>query len=114
MNSGVLYVQEEGYEEIRGEIEMLQQCSNPNVVRYLGSYQGEEYLWVGAMDFIAYLNPICERSNAFGSVILLFYFLTCLELMIILCSDCYENLYLLTDSNGVLWRWKCCRLDEHH
>lgn len=39
-------VQEEGYEEIRGEIEMLQQCSHPNVVRYLGSYQGEEYLWV--------------------------------------------------------------------
>lgn len=36
---------EEGYEEIRGEIEMLQQCSHPNVVRYLGSYQGEEYLW---------------------------------------------------------------------
>ncbi|KAI4381391.1 hypothetical protein MLD38_007463 [Melastoma candidum] len=37
---------EEGYEEIRGEIEMLQQCNNPNVVRYLGSYQGEEYLWI--------------------------------------------------------------------
>lgn len=26
---------------------MLQQCNHPNVVRYLGSYQGEEYLWVG-------------------------------------------------------------------
>lgn len=25
---------------------MLQQCNHPNVVRYLGSYQGEEYLWV--------------------------------------------------------------------
>ncbi|PKA65878.1 Mitogen-activated protein kinase kinase kinase ANP1 [Apostasia shenzhenica] len=37
---------EEGYEEIRGEIEMLQQCSHPNVVRYFGSYQGEEYLWI--------------------------------------------------------------------
>ncbi|XP_073140419.1 serine/threonine-protein kinase 1 [Henckelia pumila] len=37
---------EEGYDEIRGEIEMLQQCSHPNVVRYLGSYQGEEYLWI--------------------------------------------------------------------
>ncbi|KAJ4974470.1 hypothetical protein NE237_007644 [Protea cynaroides] len=37
---------EEGYEEIHGEIEMLQQCSHPNVVRYLGSYQGEEYLWI--------------------------------------------------------------------
>ncbi|GAB4829044.1 hypothetical protein Ancab_018703 [Ancistrocladus abbreviatus] len=37
---------EEGYEEIRGEIEMLQHCSHPNVVRYFGSYQGEEYLWI--------------------------------------------------------------------
>ncbi|GBG68289.1 hypothetical protein CBR_g2836 [Chara braunii] len=37
---------EEGYEEIRGEIEMLQQCNHPNVVRYLGSYQGDDYLWI--------------------------------------------------------------------
>ncbi|ONK67394.1 uncharacterized protein A4U43_C06F19710 [Asparagus officinalis] len=37
---------EEGYDEIRGEIEMLQQCSHPNVVRYYASYQGEEYLWI--------------------------------------------------------------------
>eukprot|EP00268_Persea_americana_P041781 TRINITY_DN4176_c0_g1_i1.p1 TRINITY_DN4176_c0_g1~~TRINITY_DN4176_c0_g1_i1.p1 ORF type:complete len:787 (+),score=151.63 TRINITY_DN4176_c0_g1_i1:146-2506(+) len=37
---------EEGYEEICGEIEMLQECSHPNVVRYLGSYQAEEYLWI--------------------------------------------------------------------
>ncbi|KAL3677516.1 hypothetical protein R1sor_027464 [Riccia sorocarpa] len=37
---------EEGYEEIRGEIEMLQQCNHPNVVRYFGSYQGEDYLWI--------------------------------------------------------------------
>ncbi|XP_077211283.1 protein kinase superfamily protein isoform X2 [Tasmannia lanceolata] len=37
---------DEEYEEIRGEIETLQQCSHPNVVRYLGSYQGEEYLWI--------------------------------------------------------------------
>ncbi|XP_078179839.1 protein kinase superfamily protein isoform X2 [Carex rostrata] len=37
---------EEGYEDIRGEIEMLQQCSHPNVVCYFGSYQGEDYLWI--------------------------------------------------------------------
>ncbi|KAG2322669.1 hypothetical protein Bca52824_015882 [Brassica carinata] len=37
---------EEGYEEIRGEIEMLQQCNHPNVVRYLGSFQGDDYLWI--------------------------------------------------------------------
>lgn len=37
---------EEGYEEIRGEIGMLQQCNHPNVVRYLGSFQGEDYLWI--------------------------------------------------------------------
>ncbi|RVW42178.1 Serine/threonine-protein kinase dst1 [Vitis vinifera] len=61
---------EEGYEEIRGEIEMLQQCSHPNVVRYLGSYQGEEYLWVGAMDFIAYLYPRCQGFNAFRSIVM--------------------------------------------
>lgn len=71
VNCGVICVQEEGYEEIRGEIEMLQQCSHPNVVRYLGSYQGEEYLWVGDMDFIAYLYPRCQRFNAFRSVILI-------------------------------------------
>jgi hypothetical protein len=30
---------------------VLQQCSHPNVVRYLGSYQGEEYLWVRNKEF---------------------------------------------------------------
>ncbi|KAK6157787.1 hypothetical protein DH2020_012035 [Rehmannia glutinosa] len=44
--SELVAIKEEGYEEIRGEIEMLQQCSHPNVVRYLGSYQGEEFLWI--------------------------------------------------------------------
>ncbi|KAI5073302.1 hypothetical protein GOP47_0011315 [Adiantum capillus-veneris] len=37
---------EEGYDDICGEIEMLQHCNHPNVVRYLGSYQAEEYLWI--------------------------------------------------------------------
>ncbi|KAL5987888.1 hypothetical protein ACLOJK_035644 [Asimina triloba] len=37
---------EEGYEDICGEIEMLQQCCHPNVVRYFGSYQADEYLWI--------------------------------------------------------------------
>eukprot|EP00252_Welwitschia_mirabilis_P020642 TRINITY_DN5098_c0_g1_i1.p1 TRINITY_DN5098_c0_g1~~TRINITY_DN5098_c0_g1_i1.p1 ORF type:complete len:845 (-),score=180.37 TRINITY_DN5098_c0_g1_i1:386-2920(-) len=37
---------EEGYDEIRGEIEMLKQCNHSNVVRYLGSYQNEDYLWI--------------------------------------------------------------------
>ncbi|CAH9110635.1 unnamed protein product [Cuscuta epithymum] len=37
---------EEGYEDILGEIEMLQQCSHPNVIRYFASYQGDEYLWI--------------------------------------------------------------------
>ncbi|XP_062111408.1 serine/threonine-protein kinase 1 [Humulus lupulus] len=57
---------EEGYEEIRGEIEMLQQCSHPNVVRYLGSYQGEEYLWI-VMEYcgggsVADLMNVTEES----------------------------------------------------
>ena len=35
---------------------MLQQCSHPNVVRYLGSYQGEEYLWVSSHDCFSCLT----------------------------------------------------------
>ncbi|PIN16757.1 Mitogen-activated protein kinase kinase kinase kinase (MAP4K), germinal center kinase family [Handroanthus impetiginosus] len=41
-----LFEGEHGHEEICGEIEMLQRCSHSNVVRYLGSYQGEEFLWL--------------------------------------------------------------------
>nr|GMD77231.1 serine/threonine-protein kinase dst1 [Ipomoea batatas] len=37
---------EEGYDDILGEIEMLQQCNHPNVIRYFESYQGDEYLWI--------------------------------------------------------------------
>ena len=28
---------------------MLQQCNHPNVVRYLGSFQGDDYLWVSSI-----------------------------------------------------------------
>ena len=45
---------------------MLQQCSHPNVVRYLGSYQGEEYLWVGFIYFI--FKIIKQLSGVFISV----------------------------------------------
>ncbi|KMZ60997.1 hypothetical protein ZOSMA_55G00490 [Zostera marina] len=62
---------EEGYEEIRGEIEMLQQCSHPNVVRYFGSYQGEEYLWIvmeycgggSVADLMSIIEEILEESQ---------------------------------------------------
>lgn len=58
-----LYDQEEGYEEIRGEIEMLQQCSHPNVVRYFGSYQGEEYLWVWC-----FISVLAEKSCSISDI----------------------------------------------
>eukprot|EP00897_Mesotaenium_endlicherianum_P006399 jgi/Mesen1/5788/ME000293S04947 len=37
---------EDGYDEIRSEIEMLQECNHPNVVRYFGSFQGEDCFWI--------------------------------------------------------------------
>lgn len=61
------FFQEEGYEEIRGEIEMLQQCSHPNVVRYLGSYQGEEYLWV-RMQKDLYSLVLSDNSSGPGNL----------------------------------------------
>lgn len=42
---------------------MLQQCNHPNVVRYLGSYQGEEYLWVRTKKTLhdtAFLKPFLD------------------------------------------------------
>ncbi|CAK9325837.1 unnamed protein product [Citrullus colocynthis] len=66
---------EEGYEEICGEIEMLQQCSHLNVVRYLGSYQGEEYLWIvmeEALKGLTYLHSIFKvhRDIKGGNILL--------------------------------------------
>lgn len=65
---------EEGYEDICGEIEMLQHCNHPNVVRYLGSYQAEEYLWI-VMEYcgggsvadllLATEEPLEERQIAY-------------------------------------------------
>ena len=37
---------EEGLEDIRREIAVLQECVHPNVVRYFGSFMGDEYLWI--------------------------------------------------------------------
>ena len=37
---------QEGIEDIRREIAVLQQCSHQNVVRYFGSFTGDEYLWI--------------------------------------------------------------------
>ena len=37
---------EEGLEDIRREIAVLQECVHPNVVRYFGSFMGNEYLWI--------------------------------------------------------------------
>eukprot|EP00271_Cylindrocystis_brebissonii_P002767 TRINITY_DN13568_c0_g1_i1.p1 TRINITY_DN13568_c0_g1~~TRINITY_DN13568_c0_g1_i1.p1 ORF type:complete len:772 (-),score=169.43 TRINITY_DN13568_c0_g1_i1:815-3130(-) len=61
---------EEGYADIRGEIEMLQQCSHPNVVKYHGSYHGKDYLWIvmeycgggSVADLISNLDEPLEES----------------------------------------------------
>ena len=36
--------------EIQHEIEMLQQCAHPTIVRYFGSFFGDDYLWI-VMEF---------------------------------------------------------------
>ena len=37
---------EDGLEDMRREIALLQECIHPNVVRYFGSFMGDEYLWI--------------------------------------------------------------------
>ena len=37
---------EEGLEDMRREIALLQECVHPNVVRYFGSFMGDDYLWI--------------------------------------------------------------------
>lgn len=76
-----MHEQEEGYEDIRGEIEMLQQCSHPNVVRYFGSYQGDDYLWV------CIIKPLVWNSK------------TSFILLAILCKI-YYNLQIVMEYCG--------------
>lgn len=74
---------------------MLQQCSHPNVVRYLGSYQGEEYLWVRTQDWFVVLSIGKELPLS-----------KCFVLRGFKVSDL--SFHTLADSDGVLRRWKCC------
>jgi serine/threonine protein kinase len=37
---------EDGLEDMRREIALLQECVHPNVVRYFGSFMGDDYLWI--------------------------------------------------------------------
>lgn len=74
---------------------MLQQCSHPNVVRYLGSYQGEEYLWVRRQEWFWLL---VHRKEIFIGYFVFW----------VLKSLGYLYFHVLADSDGILWRWKCC------
>ena len=77
---------------------MLQQCNHPNVVRYLGSYQGEDYLWVSIWGHS--LVILLDRAALTVLVSVCFRFENTVSLV--------TNFCLLADSDGVLWRWKRC------
>jgi hypothetical protein len=50
---------------------MLQQCNHPNVVRYLGSHQGEDYLWVRSCPESPHeMAPVCLRIGNRGVLLL--------------------------------------------
>lgn len=98
---------------------MLQQCSHPNVVRYLGSYQGEEYLWVWrvitSLDFKTKSCSWLICSNVYVSISVSSLSL-CLHPILEFFSlfSLWGKYFFLADSNGVLWGWKCCWLNECH
>jgi serine/threonine protein kinase len=56
--------QDAGFEEVNAEIEMLQQCSHPNIVRYLGRYRVGAHMWI-VMEYCAGGN-VSELMHASG------------------------------------------------
>uniref|UniRef100_A0A061RF46 non-specific serine/threonine protein kinase n=2 Tax=Tetraselmis sp. GSL018 TaxID=582737 RepID=A0A061RF46_9CHLO len=42
--------EEDGFADIQREVQLLQECNHPNVVRYLGSLRGRDSLWI-AMEY---------------------------------------------------------------
>jgi serine/threonine protein kinase len=56
--------QDEGFDEINKEIEMLQQCAHPNIVRYLGRYRVDTHTWI-VMEYCAGGN-VSELMHAPG------------------------------------------------